>query len=288
MARSQKTAVLIHYASPYYDPQKAHEYYMRTRELKGRRSASKLNDDGKEIWNYTKDSIKNEKSSVTKNNQEEYKRNITQIRAKAKKTRTQISIKLKKLNEYLTQKASNEKKQIQNNKNSALKKIDDNSENQKKSIEKKRDSEIDRLLSIEIPKNLSKEEQERRIAERDKKIAELRNEAKSDKYKTDSKAKTDKVQIKNDATGKASTLTKQLANQKSQNTANATAEKAKVSAELKTAVEAARKAYIAKKKDTTAKYEEVYQTEFDKIASQYGATEKKSKSHHPLSYYIKK
>ena len=33
-----KVAVLRHYASPYYDPQKAHEYYMRTRELKGRRS----------------------------------------------------------------------------------------------------------------------------------------------------------------------------------------------------------------------------------------------------------
>ena len=27
---------LQHYASPYYDPVKAHEYYMRTRELKGR------------------------------------------------------------------------------------------------------------------------------------------------------------------------------------------------------------------------------------------------------------
>lgn len=38
---------LQHYASPYYDPVKAHEYYMRTRELKGRRSATKLNDEGK-------------------------------------------------------------------------------------------------------------------------------------------------------------------------------------------------------------------------------------------------
>ena len=37
---------LQHYASPYYDPQKAHEYYMRTRELKGRRSATKLSDEG--------------------------------------------------------------------------------------------------------------------------------------------------------------------------------------------------------------------------------------------------
>lgn len=35
---------LQHYASPYYDPVKAHEYYMRTRELKGRRSTTKLKD----------------------------------------------------------------------------------------------------------------------------------------------------------------------------------------------------------------------------------------------------
>ena len=43
---------LQHYASPYYDPQKAHEYYMRTRELKGRRSATKLSDEGKKVWSY--------------------------------------------------------------------------------------------------------------------------------------------------------------------------------------------------------------------------------------------
>ena len=40
---------LQHYASQYYDPVKAHEYYMRNRELKGRRSTSDLNDEGKEI-----------------------------------------------------------------------------------------------------------------------------------------------------------------------------------------------------------------------------------------------
>ena len=40
-----KVAVLRHYASPYYDPEKAHEYYMRTRELKGR-STTSLNDEG--------------------------------------------------------------------------------------------------------------------------------------------------------------------------------------------------------------------------------------------------
>ena len=38
-----KVAVLRHYASPYYDPQKAHEYYMRTRELKGRSTTLTIN-----------------------------------------------------------------------------------------------------------------------------------------------------------------------------------------------------------------------------------------------------
>lgn len=55
-----KVAVLRHYASPYYDPEKAHEYYMRTRELKGR-STTSLNDEGKKIWSYTKNNIKSEK-----------------------------------------------------------------------------------------------------------------------------------------------------------------------------------------------------------------------------------
>ena len=51
---------LSHYASPYYDPVKAHEYYMAHRELKGRQ-ASKLNDEGKEIWSETKENITSEK-----------------------------------------------------------------------------------------------------------------------------------------------------------------------------------------------------------------------------------
>ena len=57
-----KVAVLRHYASPYYDPQKAHEYYMRTRELKGR-STTSLNDEGKKIWSYTKNNIKRPQKS---------------------------------------------------------------------------------------------------------------------------------------------------------------------------------------------------------------------------------
>lgn len=86
---------LQHYASPYYDPVKAHEYYMRTRELKGRRSTTKLNDEGKKVWAYTKNEISGEKKEKVKEEQEKRKQKIAELRAKAKATREQISAKLK-------------------------------------------------------------------------------------------------------------------------------------------------------------------------------------------------
>lgn len=98
-----KVAVLRHYASPYYDPEKAHEYYMRTRELKGR-STTSLNDEGKKIWSYTKNNIKSEKAAKVKEEQEKRDQKITELREKAEATKEQISSRLKELNEALTQK----------------------------------------------------------------------------------------------------------------------------------------------------------------------------------------
>lgn len=54
---------LAHYASPYYDPVKAHEYYMKNRELKGRTSTSILNDEGKAAAKYVREQISNERKS---------------------------------------------------------------------------------------------------------------------------------------------------------------------------------------------------------------------------------
>ena len=50
---------LLHakYASPYYDPVKAHEYYMKHRQLVGRKSTSGLNDEGRAAAKYVKQQI---------------------------------------------------------------------------------------------------------------------------------------------------------------------------------------------------------------------------------------
>lgn len=51
------------YASKYYDPQKAHEYYMANRQLKGRRSTAGLNDDGKAAAQYVRSRLNDEYKS---------------------------------------------------------------------------------------------------------------------------------------------------------------------------------------------------------------------------------
>ena len=51
---------LAHYASPYYDPVAAHEYYMKHRKLVGRNSTSDLSDEGKEMAAHIKKNLDSE------------------------------------------------------------------------------------------------------------------------------------------------------------------------------------------------------------------------------------
>ena len=103
------TPNLQHYASPYYDPVKAHEYYMKNRELKERRSVRKLSDEGKKVWSYTKNEIKNEKKTKVEAEQETKKQRTEELRSNAKAMRERISSRLKELNDALSQRSSDRK-----------------------------------------------------------------------------------------------------------------------------------------------------------------------------------
>ena len=87
---------LKHYASPYYDPVKAHEYYMKNRELKGensRKSTAGLNDEGKAVARYVKNQLDTErKSKVDAHN------NQTQAKIDVKKNNMDSTINAKKKN----------------------------------------------------------------------------------------------------------------------------------------------------------------------------------------------
>ena len=82
---------LAHYASPYYDPVKAHEYYMKNRELKGRKSTTGLNEKGRIAAQYAKAQINAEYNKIVSqlsqntaseksNTQNEYKNSSSSLR----------------------------------------------------------------------------------------------------------------------------------------------------------------------------------------------------------------
>ena len=75
---------LAHYASPYYDPVKAHEYYMKHRELKGRTSTAGLNDEGKAAASYVKEQLTSERKSKVEANKEETTNQIDKLREQKK------------------------------------------------------------------------------------------------------------------------------------------------------------------------------------------------------------
>lgn len=74
---------LSHYASPYYDPVKAHEYYEKHKKLKG--ATSGLNDAGKEAAKYVKNQLDTERKSKVEShkNQTEYEKEFNRSSVKS-------------------------------------------------------------------------------------------------------------------------------------------------------------------------------------------------------------
>lgn len=92
---------LAHYSSANYDPVKAHEYYLKNRELKGRQSTKGMSDTQKEAWSYTKNKIGNDKKAELTSASNAQKAKLEQLRNQANETRDRIRKKLESLLEGL-------------------------------------------------------------------------------------------------------------------------------------------------------------------------------------------
>lgn len=283
---------LRHYASKYYDPVKAHEYYMRNRELKGRRSTSKLSDEGKKVWQYTKQQITEEKKSKVEAEKEAKDQKTEELREKASATRERITAKLKELNEKLSKKANADKESIEKKRESDLENIRKKAVEDVDKLEKNLTSAIEKLMAEEIPKSLSKEERAKRIAERNEKIAKLLSDASAEKNKLGEQLVKDEESAKTDAASSKEKVSADTKNQKEANSKSAAAERKQCAADLKSSIAAAREAYKVAKENLDSDYEEIFQQEFDKIASQYAKPTKQSKKKSSSSgldkYRIKK
>lgn len=238
---------LQHYASPYYDPVKAHEYYMRTRELKGRRSSSKLNDEGKKVWSYTKEQISENKKADTEEERNQRDRKIAEYRDKASKTREAISNRLKQLKEALTESSKRERESISREQEAEIERI-----------EKEKNDAIEKIRARKIPEGISDEQRARLIERRNSEIAKLENDATAAKANARSQSVSDRV-----------SLTENTQRSREQYSADAARDREEVSTKLKSAISAAREAYKAAKESLDQSYETIYQTEYDKILAEY-------------------
>lgn len=137
-----------------YDPVKAHEYYERTKELKGRHSTSEFSDTQKEGFAYTKNKVQEERKGAFKSASLQNKEAVKQLRDKAKGRREEIREKLKEIMEKITGEGTATREAI----NQTVK------------------SKIEALPKA--PKGLSKKEAAEFAAKRRDEIAKIRGEAK--------------------------------------------------------------------------------------------------------------
>lgn len=118
---------LTHYASPYYDPVKAHEYYEAHKKLKGRKSTKGLNDEGKKAASYVKEQLNAEKkqkiqvhkdqtNSAVKSNTENMKTAIKSdseaVKSQIKQQTEQNKAKIEQLRDYLYDLDSDQKEAV--------------------------------------------------------------------------------------------------------------------------------------------------------------------------------
>lgn len=80
---------LQHYASKYYDPVKAHEYYEKHKQLKGRTSRPSLNEEGKKVAAVVKENVNEEKNTKLNEEAERYKKEQELRRDATKRTMEQ-------------------------------------------------------------------------------------------------------------------------------------------------------------------------------------------------------
>lgn len=266
---------LIHYASKYYDPVKAHEYYMRTRELKGR-SPSQLSDEGKKIWGYTKNQITEEKNQKLEEEKEKTDNEIEDLRNEANEAKERITQKLYELNDLLTQWAADEKSTISTKKDEDIEDVTTNAQGNRDAIDARTERRIKAIRQQPIPIGLTKEQRRKFIAERNEKIAKITGEGEAEKQKITEDANKEKTSIKNKAREDTTQVSSEASSAKTANRQGAQEQRKQVSTELKSAIKAAREAYKRAKADVNTSYEDIYNEEFGKILASYGKVSKSS------------
>ena len=272
---SERQDVLMHYASPYYDPVKAHEYYEQHKQLKGR-PTGRLTDEGKQIWKATKINIDQAKKRENDEARLVKLSSVQQFQNKAKEQRVMIQSKLTDLLNAINAKyktdteslTETQKHQIEVNNRLKKQKSED--------IKNKKAREIEALK--EDTSDMDAEEREEYYEKRKQKMGKI-----SSKYAKESEQNVTQTNEKNnkireEIRNKKSALSEQKKKDSTKGREDAKQQREKIANELKDNVKKAVGDLQTKKAQIKEKYEGIYQDEYDKIASEYTKPKKTRKS----------
>jgi hypothetical protein len=291
---------LAHYASEFYDPAKAHEYYIKNRELKNRQSTSeltvtyqtqakskaktsknkfsrkskkpprmvtKVNEAAtarrKEAWAYAKNQIGEARKADLKDLSADRKAVADKARRTAKAKREEISKSMEALMLLLTSKKKGDSEQLDADEKSALERLAEQRAEKTRKIRDKASSEIDAIPLV--PDGVRGAQRERLVEARAKKIARINGEATKDISAVTSETATQREAISADFDAKRKTLSEDVTEQRSSERESATADRKRIATQLKATVTKAKADYEAGKERLIAAYEVRQQEEFDAI-----------------------
>lgn len=262
---------LAHYASQYYDPVKAHEYYLLNRQLSGQQSTSGLTIKGnkgrtekrKEAWTYAKNQVTLAKKEDLKKAEEANKQALQQMRTTATERRTEIGGKLKDFLASLSDKKVVDAQSIEDEKSG---KLDDLASKMKAKAEQINADAVKQIKALPpIPEGVSGQRRAFLSAQRDNKAARIRGTADTELKKVSDEGSTEANAIVADAKAKHAALATSTKEQQQSGRAGATTERATASFDLKATIEKARADYVARKENLKAEYEAKAQKEYDAI-----------------------
>lgn len=262
---------LAHYASQYYDPQKAHEYYLQNRELKGKQSTSELTikknkartEKRKEAWSYAKKQIGDAKKTDLKNLSAKRKAIADQARKTADARRQEISGKLDQLLKALTSQKSADSAKIDSDEKAALKKLDDERAAKARKIRDDANAKIDAIPPV--PDAVRGPQRKRLVDARAKRVAKISGDTARDVDAVTKEYATKQSAVSADADSQRKALADKTTQERASGHESATASREQVSSQLKATVEKARADYEAGKERLIAEYEAKSQKEFDAI-----------------------
>lgn len=271
---SERQDILMHYASPYYDPVKAHEYYEQHKHLKGRPTGS-LTDEGKQVWKATKINIDQAKKRENDEARLVKLSSVQQFQNKAKEQRAMVQSKLTYLLNAINAKyktdtealTETQKRQIEVNNRMKKQKSED--------LKNKKAREIEALK--EDTSNMDADEREEYYENRKQKMSKISNKYAKENEQNISSTSNKNNKVREEIRNKKSALSEQKKKDTTKNRENAKQEREKIANELKDNVRKAVGDFQMKKAQIKEKYEGIYQDEYDKIASEYTKPKKTKK-----------